>query len=80
MSEPKESNRSGNGFLVAGIFATLGASACCEGGLKFLCGSHSEMRDGSDQEEASKVELIMPKRAVQQSQRAGKGVTLPQLC
>jgi hypothetical protein len=52
MSEPKESSRSGNGFLAAGILAALGASACCEGGLKFLCGSQPEIRDGSDQEEA----------------------------
>ena len=31
--EPKESNRSGNGFLVAGIISALGASACCVGPL-----------------------------------------------
>jgi hypothetical protein len=63
MSEPKESNRSGNGFLVSGILATLGASACCEGGLKFLCGSQPEIRDGSDQEEARRRGLGMQERA-----------------
>src|SRR6516165_58560 len=36
MSEPKESNRSGNGLLVAGIFAAIGASACCVGPLVLL--------------------------------------------
>ena len=36
MSEPKESNRSGNGLLVAGIFAAIGASACCLGPLVLL--------------------------------------------
>jgi transcriptional regulator with XRE-family HTH domain len=65
MLEPKESNRSGNGFLVAGILATLGTSACCEGGLKFLCGSQPEIkiRDGSDQEEAMRAGLGMQERA-----------------
>jgi hypothetical protein len=55
MSESKESNRSGNGFLVAGILAALGASASCEGGLKFLCGSQPEIRDGNDQEETRRI-------------------------
>ena len=59
MSEPKESNRSGNGFLVAGILGTIGASACCEGGLKFLCGSQPEIIDGSDQEEGKRAGLEM---------------------
>ena len=36
MSGPKESTRSGNGFLVAGILAALGASACCLGPLVLL--------------------------------------------
>ena len=36
MSEPKESNRSGNGLLVAGILAAIGASACCVGPLVLL--------------------------------------------
>jgi mercuric ion transport protein len=36
MSEPKESTRSGNGFLVAGILAAIGASACCVGPLVLL--------------------------------------------
>jgi mercuric ion transport protein len=37
MSEPKRSTtRSGNGFLVAGIFAALGASICCVGPLVLL--------------------------------------------
>jgi mercuric ion transport protein len=36
MSEPKESTRVGNGFLVAGILSALGASACCVGPLVLL--------------------------------------------
>src|SRR5438105_3593300 len=36
MSEPKESTRDGNGFLVAGILSALGASACCVGPLVLL--------------------------------------------
>ena len=36
MSEPKETNRSGNGLLVAGILAAIGASACCVGPLVLL--------------------------------------------
>jgi mercuric ion transport protein len=36
MSEPKESTRNGNGFLVAGILAAIGASACCVGPLVLL--------------------------------------------
>src|SRR6266436_3757114 len=36
MSEPKESTRGGNGFLVAGILSALGASACCVGPLVLL--------------------------------------------
>ena len=36
MSEPKQSTRSGNGFLVAGILAAIGASACCVGPLLLL--------------------------------------------
>ena len=36
MSEPKESTRSGSGFLVAGILAAIGASACCVGPLVLL--------------------------------------------
>lgn len=36
MSEPKESIRSGNGFLVAGILAAIAASACCLGPLVLL--------------------------------------------
>ena len=36
MSEAKESTRSGNGFLVAGILAAIGASACCVGPLVLL--------------------------------------------
>jgi mercuric ion transport protein len=36
MSEPKESIRSGNGFLAAGILAAIGASACCVGPLVLL--------------------------------------------
>jgi hypothetical protein len=63
MSEPRESNRSGNRFLVSGMLATLGASACCEGGLKFLCGSQPEIRDGSDQEEPRRAGLGMQERA-----------------
>jgi hypothetical protein len=63
MFEPRESNRSGNTFLVSGMLATLGASACCDGGLKFLCGSQPEIRDGSDQEEARRAGLGMQERA-----------------
>ena len=63
MSQPRESNRSGNRFLVSGMLATLGASACCQGGLKFLCGSQPEIRDGSDQEEARRAGLGMQERA-----------------
>jgi hypothetical protein len=62
MSEPKESTRNGNGFLVAGILAALGASACCEGALKFLCGSQPEIRDGNDQEEARRAGLVRQER------------------
>ena len=36
MSEPKQSTRSGNGFLVAGILAAIGASVCCVGPLVLL--------------------------------------------
>jgi mercuric ion transport protein len=36
MSGPKESTRSGNVFLVAGILAALGAPACCLGPLVLL--------------------------------------------
>jgi len=36
MSEPKETIRSGNGFLVAGILAAIGASVCCVGPLALL--------------------------------------------
>jgi mercuric ion transport protein len=36
MPEPKETFRSGNGFLVAGILAAIGASACCVGPLALL--------------------------------------------
>src|SRR5258708_550323 len=36
MSGPKETTRSGNGFLVAGILAALGASACCLGHIVLL--------------------------------------------
>src|ERR1700738_1352513 len=36
MSEPKQSTRSGNGFVVAGILAAIGASACCVGPLLLL--------------------------------------------
>ena len=36
MFEPKESTRSGNAFLVAGILAAIGASACCVGPLVLL--------------------------------------------
>ena len=36
MSEPKESNPNGNGLLVAGILAAIGASACCVGPLVLL--------------------------------------------
>jgi mercuric ion transport protein len=36
MSEPKELTRSGNWFLVAGILAAVGASACCVGPLVLL--------------------------------------------
>ena len=36
MSEPKESTRGGNGFLLAGILSALGASACCVGPLVLL--------------------------------------------
>src|SRR5260370_9348712 len=63
MFEPRESNRSGNSFLVSGMLAALGASACCEGGLKFLCGSQPEIRDGSDQEEPRRAGVGMQERA-----------------
>ncbi len=36
MSEPKQSTRSGNGFLVGGILAAIGASVCCVGPLVLL--------------------------------------------
>src|ERR1700741_3894765 len=36
MSEPKQSTRSENGFLVAGILAAIGASVCCVGPLLLL--------------------------------------------
>lgn len=36
MPEPKETFRSGNGFLVAGILAAIGASVCCVGPLVLL--------------------------------------------
>jgi mercuric ion transport protein len=36
MSGPKESTKSGKGFLVAGIVAALGASICCVGALVLL--------------------------------------------
>jgi mercuric ion transport protein len=36
MSEPEKSTQNGNGFLVAGILAAIGASACCVGPLVFL--------------------------------------------
>ena len=36
MSEPKESNPNGNGLLVAGILAAIGASACGVGPLVLL--------------------------------------------
>jgi mercuric ion transport protein len=36
MSAPKESTRSGNGLLVAGILAAIGASVCCVGPLVLL--------------------------------------------
>jgi mercuric ion transport protein len=36
MSEPDKSIRSGNGFLVAGVLAAIGASACCVGPLLLL--------------------------------------------
>jgi mercuric ion transport protein len=36
MSEPKETTRSGNGFLVAGILAAIGAAVCCVGPLVLL--------------------------------------------
>jgi len=36
MSEPKESIRTGSRFLIAGILAALGASACCVGPLVLL--------------------------------------------
>src|SRR6266446_8809965 len=63
MTAPRESNRSGNSFLVSGMFAALGASTCCEGGLKFLCGSQPEIRDGSDQKEGRGAEVGMYERA-----------------
>jgi hypothetical protein len=55
MSAPRESNRSGNSFLVSGMLAALGASTCCEGGLKFLCGPQPEIKDGSDQKDPQGV-------------------------
>ena len=36
MSGPKESTRSGNGFLIAGILSAIGASICCVGPLVLL--------------------------------------------
>ena len=36
MSEPKQSIRNGNGFLVAGILSAIGASVCCVGPLVLL--------------------------------------------
>jgi mercuric ion transport protein len=36
MSEPKQSTRSGTGFLVVGILAAIGASVCCVGPLVLL--------------------------------------------
>jgi len=36
MSGPKESTRTGSRFLIAGILAALGASACCVGPLVLL--------------------------------------------
>src|SRR5215470_545805 len=36
MSGPKESIRTGSRFLIAGILAALGASACCVGPLVLL--------------------------------------------
>src|SRR5215813_7283939 len=36
MSGPKESIRSGNGFLIAGILSAIGASICCVGPLVLL--------------------------------------------
>lgn len=36
MPGPKESTRSGNGFLIAGILSAIGASICCVGPLVLL--------------------------------------------
>ena len=49
-------------FWLPGMLATLGASASCEGGLKFLCRSQPETRDGSHQEEARRAGLEMQER------------------
>ena len=47
MSASKDSTRSGNGFLIAGIVSAIGASICCVGPLVLLALGFSGTRIGS---------------------------------